>query len=193
MTILFVLRHAPFIRNFEGMIAALMARGHVVSVAFSPVRKDMEEPTVQAFLDRHPGLLRADPPPRDGRHRRLSDAARAVRDHLRYNRPALREARALRARALRKMHPALLHRVIRWRLLSSPLARRVADRLCALIDAGLAADPALVRYLDFQRPDVLVVTPLVDFSYGQVELVKAAHHLGVPVAYPVASWDNPDQ
>lgn len=190
MTILFVLRHAAFIRNFEGVIAALLSRGHTVTVAFSPIRKEMDEATVQAFLDRHPELDRLDPPPRTHPRQRLSDAARALRDHLRYGAPFFRGARALWARSLRKMHPALLHRVIRWRLLTTPLARWLVGFLSRRVDAGLGPDPALVDYLRALRPDVLAVTPLVDFSYGQMDLVKAARWLGIPVAYPVASWDN---
>ena len=52
------------------------------------------------------------------------------------------------------------------------------------VDAGVTA---IVRG---QRPDVLLVTPLVEFGSDQIEYVKAARRLGIPTGLCVHSWDN---
>jgi len=45
-------------------------------------------------------------------------------------------------------------------------------------------------FLRAERVDLLLVTPLVDFGSYQTDYVKAAHHIGLPVAFLPFSWDN---
>ena len=55
------------------------------------------------------------------------------------------------------------------------------------------AIPASRRILDFlaaHRPDVVVVSPLVDAASDQVDLVRASQAMGIPVVAAIASWDN---
>ena len=46
------------------------------------------------------------------------------------------------------------------------------------------------RYLRAQRPDAVLVTPVVEFASSQVEYVKSARKLGIPAGVAIASWDN---
>src|SRR5207237_1780931 len=41
-----------------------------------------------------------------------------------------------------------------------------------------------------QRPDVVLVSPLIRQGMHQTEVVKAARSLGIPTAFLVYSWDN---
>ena len=41
-----------------------------------------------------------------------------------------------------------------------------------------------------EAPDVLLVSPLVRFGSEQSDWVKSAKALGIPVGFPVFSWDN---
>jgi hypothetical protein len=45
-------------------------------------------------------------------------------------------------------------------------------------------------FLSSQRPDVLVVSPLIDAASDQVDIVRAARSSGIPVIAAIASWDN---
>src|SRR5687768_17214172 len=45
-------------------------------------------------------------------------------------------------------------------------------------------------FLKAEAPDLLLVTPLVDFGSYQTDYVKAAHRIGLPVAFVPFSWDN---
>src|SRR5207247_3959771 len=46
---------------------------------------------------------------------------------------------------------------------------------------------AFVRAL---KPDVVLVTPLIEFASSQVEYVKSARSAGIPCGVCIASWDN---
>jgi hypothetical protein len=45
-------------------------------------------------------------------------------------------------------------------------------------------------FLREHRANVVLVTPIVEFSSSQVEYVKSARKVGIPSAVTVASWDN---
>jgi hypothetical protein len=45
-------------------------------------------------------------------------------------------------------------------------------------------------FLKAERADLLLVTPLIDFGSYQTDYVKAAHRIGLPVAFLPFSWDN---
>jgi hypothetical protein len=64
------------------------------------------------------------------------------------------------------------------------------SRLARVIEAAIPTDPQINAIVSSIAPDVMVATPLVDFNSYQVDYVKTAHHLGIPVAMAVASWDN---
>jgi hypothetical protein len=45
-------------------------------------------------------------------------------------------------------------------------------------------------FIRSHAPDVVLVTPLVDFGSYQTDYVKSAHRLGIPVGFLPFSWDN---
>lgn len=70
---------------------------------------------------------------------------------------------------------------------------RVLARISGLVERAVPVDPALMRFLDAQSPDAMVITPLVLRGPGgvqQTELLKAARVKGIPVALAVGSWDH---
>ena len=46
------------------------------------------------------------------------------------------------------------------------------------------------RFLREENPDIVLVSPLVRFGSEQSDWVKSAKALGIPVGFPVFSWDN---
>jgi len=68
----------------------------------------------------------------------------------------------------------------------------VIDRALRALEAAIPPSPAVTEYVAARRPDVVLVTPLVDGAdnASQVEYLRAAQALGVHNALPVASWDN---
>jgi hypothetical protein len=136
----------------------------------------------------HPSVrLEILPKRRDG-WRRFATSLRAFRNALRYRHPAFARAPALAERASQKLAkeaPRLANRVPR-----SWAAARALSRLASVVEAAIPTDPDIDRTVAALAPDAMIVTPLVDFDSYQVDYVKTARHLGIPVGAAVASWDN---
>jgi hypothetical protein len=113
---------------------------------------------------------------------------RRGRDRLRYFDPRYAEAGSLAARAEANT-PKSWNQVLDrhpW------LGRhwRATQRGLAWAETLVPCDPAFLDFMRDQAPDLVLVTPLVEFGSYQTDYVKCAHHLGVPVAYLPFSWDN---
>jgi len=126
------------------------------------------------------------------RAERLESLATTVRllvDYLRYFEPAFAHTPALRARAekrLPRIYPPFVRAVAR-----AGTASRAALRSLLLgIERALTPHSSIETFIQEQRPDLLLVTPLVELGSQQVDYVKAARRLGVRSALCVASWDN---
>jgi len=63
-------------------------------------------------------------------------------------------------------------------------------RALRALDAALPVSPGARDLVLGTRPDVVLVTPLVELGEPQTDFVRAAKALGVPTALCVASWDN---
>jgi hypothetical protein len=135
---------------------------------------------------------------------------RTLRDYLRYLDGRYDGAPKLRTRALRKMVAAVTcehqthlaapcprcnerlvdDEVGRMLLAFRKEGRRNLASLFALMEATIPSDGTIDAFLQAERPDVVLVTPLVNFGSYQADYVKSARALGIPVGFPVFSWDN---
>ena len=207
MKLLFILTQTSYARHFESVVVMLADRGHEVRLAVSREGRTPLSPA----LARHPRISQGlCPGERHDRWAGAIDTLRAMADYTHYLEPAFLLAGKLRGRALRTLAKALTgeettHIKLRCPSCRSRIANDDAGRLLlSLGDAGLAgfkgllerielnvsSDPGYEQYLRDERPDVVLVTPLVNLGSGQADWVKAARWLGIPVGYPVFSWDN---
>jgi hypothetical protein len=192
MRILFVMRNHGYLRNYASTLRLLASRGHEVIVGSRGPERHMRVDTVGylAELSRtYSNVTAADLPKRADRWKTFATAVRAVRNALRYRHPELRRARALADRAeahLARQAPRLAARGLprTWALASA------LSRLVSVVEAAIPTDPRIDATVSSMAPDVIVVTPLVDFISYQVDYVKTAKRLGIPVSMAVASWDN---
>ena len=86
-----------------------------------------------------------------------------------------------RARRLAPLRPA-----------SIPASRGTAfcrGRL-ALAEDAIPSERLFDLFIAYERPDLVLVTPLVDYGSYQTDYVKSAHRVGVPVVFAPFSWDN---
>jgi hypothetical protein len=182
LKIVFVMTHAGNVRNFEWTLDALARRGHRVHVALEQRRGDPIE-----------GLLRARSPLSVGNAPRIDRrgagiALRRLLDYIRYLDPSLGQSNAFGARAGERV-PRLVRAPAQF-VLRHRTARTRARRLLALAERSVPPNDEVVSFLAEQRPDVLLVTPLVELGSPQVEYLRAARRLSIPTALLVASWDN---
>lgn len=210
MKILFVMLRPGYVRNFESTIRLLADRGHTIHIAFSsmePKRNSPPElPLATRLVDTYPEAISFDlaaSRPTDDKWFQIAAAVRGVGDFGRFVHPRYRDAVLLRRRAHRRVRRLFLKsqlftpvrgvilRTLGW------LAGRDSVRLSGGIarftrSAEQAIPPSrdIVEYVRRQAPDVVLVTPVVDFGSDQAEYFKAAQALGIPSAVCVFSWDN---
>lgn len=196
------------LRHFEGVILALAERGHRVRIALPNRRPDLLPPPALASNARI-SFVRA-PAHRGDDWAQPIHQLRTLRDYLRYLDGRYEHAPKLRARALRKMvtavsceHQSRLaafcphceqrlvdDQVGRMMLAFKKEGRRNLSALFALMEATVPSDAAIETFLKAEAPDVVLVTPLINFGSYQADYVKSSRALGIPVGFPVFSWDN---
>jgi hypothetical protein len=185
MKILFVLGASSRIRNFEHAITMLAERGHTLQLTGRPRKGSFELPKT---LKHKRVTARENPTLRSDEWRDHVDLVRGARDYVRYLDPRYAGATRLVRRAYEisptefvlfcEQHAWLKRH---WR----PLAR-----LLALCEDLIPSDPGVEAFIRQEKPDLMLVTPLVTFESYQTDYVKAAHRLGIPVAFLPFSWDN---
>ncbi len=188
LQIMFALASPEYLRYFDSTMRLLAERGHHVSVAVNWLRERKA-----ARLDGLSGDEGIDVigviPKRTDVWTPMARAVRGTFDFVRYLHPRLAAAPALRARMKRKVLPPWLH----WLDRVESLGDRGLNRCYRVLRALEGAIPVSRRILDFlaaHRPDVVVVSPLVDAASDQVDLVRASQAMGIPVVAGIASWDN---
>jgi hypothetical protein len=209
MTILFHVNLRTFLRHFESVVLELAARGHTMRIASAAGRTDVPPP---ASLLGHERISFVEVPDQrsDAWAGRIVEL-RMWRDYLRYLDKRFEGAQKLRARTVRKFAATVTHderthlvgfcphcsgRLVDNQvgvILRTGLSKKGFKNLrslLALMEDTIPSDPAIDALLHQEKPDVLVITPLIKLASPQPEFVKSARHLGIPVVYPVFSWDN---
>ena len=191
MRILFVMRNHGYLRNYASTVRLLASRGHTVIIGSRGREKHMAVDTKGYLAElslTHPRVSVEILPKRQDGWRRFADSVRAVRNALRYRHPAFRNATLLATRANQKASREAPR--VAARLPGSWPAAQALSSMAGIVESAIPTDPAIDSAVASLAPDVIVVTPLVDFSTYQTDYVKTARRLGIPVAMAVASWDN---
>jgi hypothetical protein len=188
--IVFLLRHALYLRNFENALRELATRGHEILIVFSPWQKPVDKTLLSALMREYPNIREQRIAPRTGWWWPVSDAARAMRDFLRYLEPTYDDAPALVARGARRLPPWIVWAFRHFSWLKSGPVRHALARLIRLVDRIIGPDPGLVQALIEWSPDLLLVTSVIETRYHQTDYIKAARSLGIPTVLTVPSWDN---
>src|SRR4030095_9439841 len=110
---------------------------------------------------------------------------RRTPDYIRYLHPRYASARLLRQRAFEKMIGAVSDRAEslgeEWSELllrmPKPEQKRI-DALLAKLETAIPCDPDIEAFLADQRPDALVLSPMVGVGFTQADFVKSARALG---------------
>lgn len=185
----------PDLRRFTGLVQALTADGHEVVIAAPKGRRGRKLPQAIAETE---GV-------RVEKYREVADPGfgdairllRHTRDYAWYLLPEQAVASYNRRRAadwlVRSATGGRRGAAQAW---PDPLvsvepetAGHLAGAL-AQLERRIPADPGVVRFVEEQDPDVVLVTPLVRHGSLQPEAVKAARELGIPSGFLVHSWDN---
>lgn len=192
MRVLFVVNRMTHVRHFDRAIRLLADRGHQVVLASQD--DDVELRGVVANQERITPIVA--PRNRTDDWSNHATVLRRARDYIRYLHPRYASAELLRARAFEK----LLHAIGPDRevlggwsdvlLGMNKKEQRRIDTLLTRLETTIPIDPEIQAFLEAQRPDVLVLSPMVGIGFSQADFVKSARALGIPSAMLVFSWDN---
>jgi len=187
--ILFAMSSPEYLRFYDATVAELVARGHDVVIAANTMR-DAKPVRFEALGETRGrvqvvGLI----PSRGDRWSALAHWVRGTMDWARYLHPRLASAATLRARMKRQGLPWLLQWADRLTSVQPGRLDRLMRALAAC-ERAIPVAPPLVAFLDAHRPDLVLVSPLVEAASEQVDLVRAAHARGIRTAAMIASWDN---
>jgi len=185
MTVLFIARHFTYFRNFESVIATLAAGGHTVHLAADREEALGGREMVDRLAARFPQRVTVGFTPilQWGRYRRLSSALRLGLDYLRYSDPRYEATPKIRARAYERTPLAVLALArLPWR----GLVTRLFERLEQAVPRQAGVDD----FIRAQRPDLLLITPLIELGSPQLDYLRSARALGVRSALCVWSWDH---
>jgi hypothetical protein len=191
--ILVSFRHRKAVEPFVGAVETLAARGHAVTVAVH----ERDDKVARLF---GPGGGVGIVTFSDRRRDEWSESAallRHARDLVQYLRAPYRDAHKLRRRVFERLLKELAvspDAGAAWSAdalagIGEESAARL-DRVLAHLEQSMPADAVTMRALARLAPDVVLATPLLHFGSTQVDVVKAARALGIPVGMLLFSWDN---
>ena len=69
-------------------------------------------------------------------------------------------------------------------------ARRGAETMLRRLERAIPETSSIRAFVEAQRPDVMLLTPLIDLGSSQIDYLRAARALGIPTALCVWSWDH---
>jgi hypothetical protein len=114
---------------------------------------------------------------------------REALNYWRYLSPAFDHAPALRTRG-RQQAPRPLVLLSDLPIISTRPGVRALSALFHRVERAIPIRKEVEALMDRQRPDVLLVTPLLYFGSTQADYVRAARARGIPSVLGVGSWDH---
>ena len=184
MKVLFIARHFTYFRNFDSVIASLAERGHQVHLAADREDTLGGRALVDSLAAKYPGITVGFTPIHEfGRYTRVSRALRLGLDYLRYTDERFAGAPLIRRRAYERT-PAFVLGLARLPL------RRVTTWVLERLEEAVPRQAGVDDFIRDRRPDLLLITPLIELGSPQLDYVRAARRLGVRSALCVWSWDH---
>lgn len=189
MKIFFLLRHSGFLKFYEPTLVELRRRGVELHLGVGYIDRMYPQERVDELLGRMQGPVQFEVRVQQSSPRRLSVLNRRVQNYLRYLEPAYKRADKLRARA-QNLLPLWIRLPLRILLKGRQAGIRRVLSLLRKHEERAPVDGGIVAQLEGIKPDLMLVTPLIDLTGVQVDWVKAARSLGIKTIMATASWDN---
>jgi hypothetical protein len=184
MKVLFAALHLAHFRNFDSVVCELAARGHAVHLTGEESEALGGEPLAERLAAEYAGVTWDRLPSLEDEP--WFDAARRMRVALDY-------VRALEPRypdKLRLRAAERTARIVRWTTAAPLVGRRAALAALTRFERIMPPSQRMVDYLRRVAPDVIALTSLTYSRSQQLDLLKAARTLNIPVAAAVLSWDH---
>jgi hypothetical protein len=186
---LWILATPTSTRNFESVLRLLAARGHelVLAVEGEDTRIPGSVPFGAQLAAEAPNVSYvAAPPPEHDAWWPLRRAVAGALDAIRFREPHSRDMPFVARQAAWRLTPAVRPILA---LGADPRLRRPVRRALRTIERALPVSPGAAALLAEHEPDVVLMTPFLDFGTPQARWVRAARERGVASCICVYSWD----
>jgi len=184
LKVLFLVHNLGKTRHFEGVITELTARGH--SVVITAAHKRNKPLKLAGSFSSNPRVdVVTNPVRRVDQWEPFVRPLRQARDYVRFLDPSYADKQKLAARARGYAPQGWPERMDRLRP-----RRRAIKWALELAEALIPSEQYYELFIRSHVPDVILVTPLIDFGSYQTDYVKSAHAIGIPIAFLPFSWDN---
>ncbi len=187
MKILFLVHNLGKTRHFEGVLQELTARGHTV-VLTAAHKRNKPLKLAGVFSDNPRIDVVTNPVRRVDEWEPFVRPLRQARDYVRYLHPSYGTAEKLASRAQTYAPPGWPERMSPQGALRG--RRTLVKRALELTETLVPSEHYYELFIRSHSPDVILITPLIDFGSYQTDFVKSAHVLGIPIAFLPFSWDN---
>jgi hypothetical protein len=191
MRILFAALHNGYYRNLDSVVDELARRGH--EICLGAEKRDSAfggQPIVDRLTSEYANVSAGRVAVREPDTLFLLAKIRLAFDYLRYLSQDYSRASGLLPRA-RERTPTGILRLTRSPLFRLGLVRRLVGSVLDAIDRAMPPSPAIEAYLDMQRPDLIVITPLMGLvASSQLDLLRSALRRRIATAVVVWSWDH---
>jgi len=184
--VLFLVHNLGKTRHFEGVIQELTRRGHTLVI--TAAHKRNKPLKLGAFRNNPRVDVVSNPVRRVDEWEPFVRPLRQARDYTRFLDPSYAHADKLAARAKNYAPPGWTGRLARTGLSNG--RRRLVKLALEMAETLVPSESYYELFIRSHAPDVVLVTPLIDFGSYQTDYVKSAHRLGIPVAFLPFSWDN---
>lgn len=186
MRVLFLAHNLGKTRHFDGVIQELTARGH--SVVVTAAHKRNKPLKLGAFSDNRLVDVVPNPVRRTDDWEPFVRQLRLARDYVRFLHPDYVNAQKLAERGRTYAPPGWADRLERNGTLRRH--RVLVKRILELAESLIPSEQYYELFIRSHAPDIVLVTPLIDFGSYQTDYVKSARRLGIPVVFVPFSWDN---
>ena len=187
MKVLFLTHNLGKTRHFEGVLQELTARGH--SIVITAAHKRNKPLKLAGEFRDNPRIdVVTNPVRRLDEWEPFVRPLRQARDYVRFLDPTYAHADKLAARARVYAPPGWPERLAPGGSLAG--RRALVKRGLELAETLVPSEKYYELFIKSHAPDVVLITPLIDFGSYQTDYVKSAHRLGIPIAFLAFSWDN---
>jgi hypothetical protein len=192
LRILLSMRNFWYVRVFESVVRSLAARGHQVHllIGHDPDPTGQWTPSADALVAASPNITMAfGKRSIDDEWLDLRLMLRLGSDYVRFVQPEYAEAPILRDRA-RDRVPEPIRKLADYEGPGHALVRPLLKATLRAAERAVPPAPELAAALAGYRPDVTLVTPLIDLGSYQHDVVRVSRSLGIPTGVCIGSWDH---
>lgn len=184
--------HPGYVRHYESTIRFLAAKGHQILLTFNQPQKQAEDQLPQMLTQGNPNILISpvQTPKRGIRWRYLVRAIYGGMDYLRYFQPIYDNAPKFKARVETRLGRVFGPFLNGFLFVTKGMGIKFLSNCLRAMARAIPLDERLRRFIQSEKPDLILVTPLVNIASDQTDIFQLAKALGIRNALCVASWDN---